>query len=656
MNRIRKSCRPAAGGLLWLCLAATPAWAAQSLELISNATTPTNSGPAGSGPSTAPQAVTIRNNTDNPTGNSFVATNPALTVTYSLGDQQYTLNTVTESSTGVAVNFGADANNFAPLLTSTGLYSPLSAVGSPASGNFTSTGGAAAGTGITVGTNAGAQLFTSTRAFANANLPTGTRFYMATLTLSFSQPVTNPVLHFSGLGGFARDTATSETINFSQEFEVVTSGVSLTRLSGNTPFAIGAGTVNGLSYGANWIYSTVSAPNVSCALNQAACGSVRINGSGLSTVSVKVYMRSNASSTRWQPVAVANNGDAVIVSVSLDAPTITVNKALAASGRLQATDQFTTQIKDAGGTVINSAANSTTTGTGATVTPGTGTTGATTIAAGATYTLTEAAAGTTTLSSYATSISCTNANAASTTVLPSGSGQSFTITPQSLTDNITCTLTNTPGGTIVIVKDAAPNDAQDFSFTTSGTGLSAFSLDDDSDATLSNTRTFVGVAPGSYTVTETATTGWSLTGLVCNDPNGSNSSGNAATRVASINVSAGETVTCTFTNTVTSSNLSITKTNTPSAGASDQPSDTVGKGSLQSYSIVVSNSGPGDASGSVLSDPLTSSLDCVDVQCAVVSGGATCPTVSVSSLQSGVALAALPANSSLRFTLSCSVK
>lgn len=656
MSRIGNFRRPAAAGLLWLCLAGSPAWAAQSLELISNATTPTNSGPAGNGPSTASQAVTIRSNTDNPGGNTFVATNPALTVTYSLSDQQYTLNTVTESPTGAAVNFGADANNFAPLLTSTALYSPMSAVGSPANGNFTSTGGAAAGTGITVGTNAGAQLFTSTRALLNANLATGARYYMATLTVSFSQPVTNPVLHFSGLGGFARDTATGETLNFSQEFEVVTSGVSLSRLSGNTPFAVGAATVNGFSYGANWIYSTVAAPGVSCALNQAGCGSVRIVGSGLNSVSMKVYLRSNNTSTRWQPVAVANNGDAVIVGVSLDAPSITVNKALAASGRVLAGDQFTTQIKNAGGTVINSTANSTTTGTGATVTAGTGTTGTTTVAVGSAYTLTEVAAGTTNLSSYATSIACTNANTGSTTVLPSGSGQSFTITPQSLTDNITCTLTNTPGGTIVIVKDAVPNDAQDFGFTTTGTGLSGFSLDDDADATLSNTRTFVGVAPGSYTVTEAATAGWSLTGLVCNDPNGGNSTGNASTRVASINVSAGETVTCTFTNTNTTSNLSITKTNTPSVGSSDQPGDTVTRGSLQPYSIVVSNSGPGDASGSVLSDPLTSSLDCVDVQCTVVSGGASCPAVSVSSLQSGIALTALPASSSLRFTLSCTVK
>ena len=50
----------------------------------------------------------------------------------------------------------------------------------------------------------------------------------------------------------------------------------------------------------------------------------------------------------------------------------------------------------------------------------------------------------------------------------------------------------------MVVEDAVPNDAQDFSFTTGG-GLSpaSFSLDDDSDGTLSNTRTFADLVPGS---------------------------------------------------------------------------------------------------------------------------------------------------------------
>ena len=54
-----------------------------------------------------------------------------------------------------------------------------------------------------------------------------------------------------------------------------------------------------------------------------------------------------------------------------------------------------------------------------------------------------------------------------------------------------------PNGTLVVVKEATPDDPQDFDFTTDG-GLSppSFSLDDDSDGTLSNTQTFDDLAPG----------------------------------------------------------------------------------------------------------------------------------------------------------------
>ena len=57
-------------------------------------------------------------------------------------------------------------------------------------------------------------------------------------------------------------------------------------------------------------------------------------------------------------------------------------------------------------------------------------------------------------------------------------------------EEVSCTFTDQKRGRVVVVVDAVPNDAQDFSFTAGG-GLTptSFSLDDDSDGTLSNTRT-----------------------------------------------------------------------------------------------------------------------------------------------------------------------
>ncbi len=107
-------------------------------------------------------------------------------------------------------------------------------------------------------------------------------------------------------------------------------------------------------------------------------------------------------------------------------------------------------------------------------------------------------------------------------------------------ENVTCTFSNRKRAQIIVVKDATPDDAQDFSFTAGG-GLSpaSFSLDDDSDATLSNTRTFSNVVPGSgYSVSETVPAGWDQTSATCND----------GSPVTNVNLAAGETVTCTFSN------------------------------------------------------------------------------------------------------------
>jgi plastocyanin domain-containing protein len=107
-------------------------------------------------------------------------------------------------------------------------------------------------------------------------------------------------------------------------------------------------------------------------------------------------------------------------------------------------------------------------------------------------------------------------------------------------ETVTCTFTNDRRGTIVVVKDAVPNDAQDFSFTAGG-GLSpsSFSLDDDADGTLSNTRTFDDLPAGSgYSVAESLPSGWSQASATCDD----------GSPVSNIDVAAGETVTCTFLN------------------------------------------------------------------------------------------------------------
>src|SRR3990170_4238634 len=102
-----------------------------------------------------------------------------------------------------------------------------------------------------------------------------------------------------------------------------------------------------------------------------------------------------------------------------------------------------------------------------------------------------------------------------------------------------------PPGTIKIIKDAIPNDPENFEFDPSWDSTNFF-LDDDSDGALPNMRSF-DLVFGTYTVTELGPPSpWKLTDISCTDPSGGTSdSGSTAT----IGLASAETVECKFTNT-----------------------------------------------------------------------------------------------------------
>jgi uncharacterized repeat protein (TIGR01451 family) len=107
----------------------------------------------------------------------------------------------------------------------------------------------------------------------------------------------------------------------------------------------------------------------------------------------------------------------------------------------------------------------------------------------------------------------------------------------------------------------------------------------------------------------------------------------------------------------TRADLSITKTNTPALGPSDQPADTVVSGSAVSYSIVAVNNGGASANGTVITDPAPTGLTCATATC-TAAGGATCPAATgaalVGALQgAGAVVPTLPVGGSVTMTLSC---
>jgi uncharacterized repeat protein (TIGR01451 family) len=98
--------------------------------------------------------------------------------------------------------------------------------------------------------------------------------------------------------------------------------------------------------------------------------------------------------------------------------------------------------------------------------------------------------------------------------------------------------------------------------------------------------------------------------------------------------------------------LSITKTN---------GTTTVVAGQTTSYTVTVSNLGPGNAPNSVVKDPVGAGLSCTAATCTVASGTATCPagtpTALMTALQSGAG-AIIPtfnAGSTINFLVTCGV-
>ncbi len=116
------------------------------------------------------------------------------------------------------------------------------------------------------------------------------------------------------------------------------------------------------------------------------------------------------------------------------------------------------------------------------------------------------------------------------------SPSTFTPTPG---EAVTCRITNTKKGNIVIAKTAVGGDGI-FTFTgTAGGSINTATSPTDS-------YTLPNVVPGAYSATETSLAGWDLTSLTCSDID---STVDLGTATASIAVGPGETVTCTYTNT-----------------------------------------------------------------------------------------------------------
>jgi hypothetical protein len=258
------------------------------------------SGPLSVGSSIANQVITFQENILNPTGWSFSPyTSPTTQATFSLSNQQYTLP-ASQNPNGADVSFGATNNNSNQLITSVKIFSDMATISAPAAADFTSTNfPGQTGLGMSMTQNYAISMFTSVMGLYNANAPTKDSFYMANLTITFNTPVTDPVIHVVGIGGFAG------TEGFSSELMLTTTGVSLSELSGSKGFLVTNNQI--LNSDATFNATTGSG---------AASGSVLVTGINITTLTFRIYMKGDGGGTSWAS-ATEHAGDEYLIGISL---------------------------------------------------------------------------------------------------------------------------------------------------------------------------------------------------------------------------------------------------------------------------------------------------------------------------------------------------
>ena len=109
-----------------------------------------------------------------------------------------------------------------------------------------------------------------------------------------------------------------------------------------------------------------------------------------------------------------------------------------------------------------------------------------------------------------------------------------------------CTFENTKHGKVIVEKQTDPTPRPRASPSTPGPGWARPTSPTSTSPTARPRPTTSNRAP--YSVEELAKANWDLTSIVCVENKTNDSSGSPGTRIASFNVQAGETVTCTFNN------------------------------------------------------------------------------------------------------------
>jgi uncharacterized repeat protein (TIGR01451 family) len=275
-------------------------------------------------------------------------------------------------------------------------------------------------------------------------------------------------------------------------------------------------------------------------------------------------------------------------------------------GRVNTTDQFT--LTATGGGTLTDASGTTITAPVTVTTTGTATTAQTIFVSqpGQTVTITDTATSGT-LSNYVTVYACTNALAGSSTVLPSGSTTTFTLTPAA-GDDITCTYTNTPKPRLSLTKvlggggRAVSTDQFTLSITP-GSGSNSFTTTGTGATVSGGPASLVGTSGVTYTLSEVAASGslsnYAISYACTNTGTGGTTVTSGTSSSFTITPVNNDVLACTFTNTRQSSPLTLAKT----ASVATLPAG----GGTVTYTVTITNTDSVATSLDSLRDTLPSS-------------------------------------------------
>jgi hypothetical protein len=117
-------------------------------------------------------------------------------------------------------------------------------------------------------------------------------------------------------------------------------------------------------------------------------------------------------------------------------------------------------------------------------------------------------------------------------------------------------------GSVTVIQHTPVKGDQDFHFSSEVPEMGAsFFLDDDNDPYLLNEQSSGSyVPPGQYQILQDEVPGWELTSVYCQDSNGGE---NGYTNGVLVDMSAGEDIVCTFTNTPTTGDINIHQATVP---------------------------------------------------------------------------------------------